>query len=180
MQHQINISLQQNRSAFNSTLWLCTLQNSPPPLNGAKLPALCRLAYIVYLHACVETLLNPVFIHLQPEYNAADVIVMTLIRCVALLYSYHQFRTLSKMGSKYILGKCFARAATDAALHDVYMRLAPAVPPPRGMPLLRARCFLFYFMLWCFVNLHVALMEFCGCPCKMRIYQDLEHLDLWL
>ncbi|XP_065351954.1 3-hydroxy-3-methylglutaryl-coenzyme A reductase isoform X1 [Cloeon dipterum] len=40
----------------------------------------------------------------QPEYNAADVIVMTLIRCVALLYSYHQFRTLSKMGSKYILG----------------------------------------------------------------------------
>ncbi|XP_059479749.1 3-hydroxy-3-methylglutaryl-coenzyme A reductase isoform X2 [Neocloeon triangulifer] len=41
---------------------------------------------------------------LEPEYNAADVIVMTLIRCVALLYSYHQFRTLSKMGSKYILG----------------------------------------------------------------------------
>lgn len=38
------------------------------------------------------------------EYNAADVIVMTLIRCIALLYSYHQFRTLHKMGSKYILG----------------------------------------------------------------------------
>ncbi|KAF4519164.1 hypothetical protein B566_EDAN008227 [Ephemera danica] len=38
------------------------------------------------------------------EYNAADVIVMTLIRCVALLYSYHQFRSLSRMGSKYILG----------------------------------------------------------------------------
>jgi hypothetical protein len=54
--------------------------------------------------------------HLQPEYNAADVIVMTLIRCVALLYSYHQFRTLSKMGSKYILGKC-----SDAAfIHQCY------------------------------------------------------------
>ncbi|KAG8222846.1 hypothetical protein J437_LFUL007554 [Ladona fulva] len=39
------------------------------------------------------------------EYNAADVIVMTLIRCIALLYSYHQFRTLHKMGSKYILGE---------------------------------------------------------------------------
>ncbi|XP_071439228.1 3-hydroxy-3-methylglutaryl-coenzyme A reductase [Hetaerina americana] len=38
------------------------------------------------------------------EYNAADVIVMTLIRSVALLYSYHQFRTLHRMGSKYILG----------------------------------------------------------------------------
>ncbi|XP_046403128.1 3-hydroxy-3-methylglutaryl-coenzyme A reductase [Ischnura elegans] len=38
------------------------------------------------------------------EYVAADVIVMTLIRSVALLYSYHQFRTLHRMGSKYILG----------------------------------------------------------------------------
>lgn len=38
------------------------------------------------------------------EYNAIDVIVMTLIRCVAVLYSYYQFRNLKKLGSKYILG----------------------------------------------------------------------------
>lgn len=36
--------------------------------------------------------------------NAADVIVMTAIRCLAILYSYHQFRNLQKLGSKYILG----------------------------------------------------------------------------
>lgn len=38
------------------------------------------------------------------EYNAIDVIVMTLIRSVAVLYSYYQFRNLKKLGSKYILG----------------------------------------------------------------------------
>nr|P54960.1 RecName: Full=3-hydroxy-3-methylglutaryl-coenzyme A reductase; Short=HMG-CoA reductase [Blattella germanica]CAA49628.1 hydroxymethylglutaryl-CoA reductase (NADPH) [Blattella germanica] len=38
------------------------------------------------------------------EYNAADMIVMTLIRCVAVLYSYYQFCHLQKLGSKYILG----------------------------------------------------------------------------
>nr|BAM45097.1 3-hydroxy-3-methylglutaryl coenzyme A reductase [Nasutitermes takasagoensis] len=38
------------------------------------------------------------------DYNAADVIVMTLIRCVAVLYSYYQFCHLHKLGSKYILG----------------------------------------------------------------------------
>ncbi|XP_049826676.1 3-hydroxy-3-methylglutaryl-coenzyme A reductase isoform X2 [Aethina tumida] len=40
----------------------------------------------------------------EAEYNAADVIVMTLIRCLAVLYSYYQFRNLHKLGSKYILG----------------------------------------------------------------------------
>lgn len=38
------------------------------------------------------------------DYNAADMIVMTLIRCVAILYSYYQFCHLQKLGSKYILG----------------------------------------------------------------------------
>nr|CAD7586039.1 unnamed protein product [Timema genevievae] len=38
------------------------------------------------------------------EYNAVDVIVMTIIRCVAVLYSYYQFCQLHKLGSKYILG----------------------------------------------------------------------------
>nr|CAD7407654.1 unnamed protein product [Timema poppensis] len=38
------------------------------------------------------------------EYNAVDVIVMTIIRCIAVLYSYYQFCQLHKLGSKYILG----------------------------------------------------------------------------
>ncbi|XP_014280269.1 3-hydroxy-3-methylglutaryl-coenzyme A reductase [Halyomorpha halys] len=38
------------------------------------------------------------------DYNAVDVIAMTIIRCVAVLYSYYQFRNLHKLGSKYILG----------------------------------------------------------------------------
>uniref|UniRef100_A0A1L8DYA1 3-hydroxy-3-methylglutaryl coenzyme A reductase n=2 Tax=Nyssomyia neivai TaxID=330878 RepID=A0A1L8DYA1_9DIPT len=40
----------------------------------------------------------------QPEYNAADVILMTVVRCSAVLYCYYQFRSLHKLGSKYILG----------------------------------------------------------------------------
>ncbi|CAG9864194.1 unnamed protein product [Phyllotreta striolata] len=40
----------------------------------------------------------------EDHFIAADVIVMTIIRCLAILYSYHQFRNLQKLGSKYILG----------------------------------------------------------------------------
>ncbi|KAK8395425.1 hypothetical protein O3P69_006222 [Scylla paramamosain] len=38
------------------------------------------------------------------EYQGLDVVVMTVLRCSALLYTYHQFRTLHRLGSKYILG----------------------------------------------------------------------------
>ncbi|KAL7289752.1 hypothetical protein TKK_0016354 [Trichogramma kaykai] len=38
------------------------------------------------------------------ELNPADVILMTVIRCLAILFSYHQFRNLQNLGSKYILG----------------------------------------------------------------------------
>lgn len=41
----------------------------------------------------------------EAEYNAADVILMTIVRCSAVLYSYYQFLNLHKFGSKYILGK---------------------------------------------------------------------------
>ncbi|XP_059217863.1 3-hydroxy-3-methylglutaryl-coenzyme A reductase isoform X2 [Stomoxys calcitrans] len=41
---------------------------------------------------------------LEAEYNAADVIVMTIVRCAAVLYCYYQFCSLHKLGSKYILG----------------------------------------------------------------------------
>ncbi|GJQ67405.1 Hmgcr [Trypoxylus dichotomus] len=40
----------------------------------------------------------------EAEYNATDVIIMTLIRCLALLYGYYQLCHLRKLGSKYILG----------------------------------------------------------------------------
>lgn len=41
----------------------------------------------------------------EAEYNAADVILMTIVRCSAVLYSYYQFLNLHKFGSKYILGE---------------------------------------------------------------------------
>lgn len=43
----------------------------------------------------------------EAEYNAADVILMIIVRCSAVLYCYYQFFNLHKLGSKYILGKCF-------------------------------------------------------------------------
>lgn len=41
---------------------------------------------------------------LEAEYNAADVILMTIVRCSAVLYCYYQFCSLHKLGCKYILG----------------------------------------------------------------------------
>lgn len=39
------------------------------------------------------------------DYVAADVILMTIVRCSAVLYCYYQFCNLHKLGSKYILGE---------------------------------------------------------------------------
>ncbi|ALC47805.1 Hmgcr [Drosophila busckii] len=41
---------------------------------------------------------------LEAEYNAADVILMTIVRCTAVLYCYYQFCSLHRLGSKYVLG----------------------------------------------------------------------------
>lgn len=43
--------------------------------------------------------------HLPVQYITADVILMTIVRCSAVLYSYYQFCNLNKLGSKFILGK---------------------------------------------------------------------------
>lgn len=40
----------------------------------------------------------------EEQFHAADMVVMTVVRCLAILYSYHQFRHLQTLGSKYILG----------------------------------------------------------------------------
>jgi len=42
---------------------------------------------------------------LEAEYNAADVILMTIVRCTAVLYCYYQFCSLHRLGSKYVLGE---------------------------------------------------------------------------
>lgn len=34
-----------------------------------------------------------------------DVILLTVIRCIGLLYGYYQIRLLCNLGSKYTLGK---------------------------------------------------------------------------
>ncbi|KAI5693079.1 hypothetical protein M8J75_007567 [Diaphorina citri] len=42
--------------------------------------------------------------HPWEEYLPADMVVMTIIRCAAVLYTFYQFRNLHRMGSKYIMG----------------------------------------------------------------------------
>lgn len=41
----------------------------------------------------------------EAQYIAADVILMTIVRCSAVLYFYYQYCNLTKLGSKYILGE---------------------------------------------------------------------------
>nr|XP_054921427.1 3-hydroxy-3-methylglutaryl-coenzyme A reductase-like isoform X2 [Dermacentor andersoni] len=41
---------------------------------------------------------------MREEDRGMDVVVMTVTRCMALLYVYHQFRVLYKLGSKYLIG----------------------------------------------------------------------------
>lgn len=50
---------------------------------------------------------------LEAEYNAADVILMTIVRCTAVLYCYYQFCSLHRMGSKYVLGECSSSSSSD-------------------------------------------------------------------
>ncbi|CAK1593590.1 unnamed protein product [Parnassius mnemosyne] len=40
---------------------------------------------------------------LEAEYQAADAVVMTFVRCAALLYAYYQVSNLQKIASKYLL-----------------------------------------------------------------------------
>lgn len=39
----------------------------------------------------------------EEQFQGADMVLMTLIRCLAILYGYHQFRHLQKLGSTYVL-----------------------------------------------------------------------------
>ncbi|KAL0859011.1 hypothetical protein ABMA27_010866 [Loxostege sticticalis] len=40
---------------------------------------------------------------LEAEYQAADAVIMTFVRCAALLYAYYQVSNLQKIASKYLL-----------------------------------------------------------------------------
>lgn len=55
----------------------------------------------------------------ETEYNAADVILMTIVRCSAVLYSYYQFLNLHKCGSKYILGEFISGSVANRRLVHV-------------------------------------------------------------
>lgn len=41
---------------------------------------------------------------LQPVLSS-DIIILTITRCIAIVYIYFQFQNLRQLGSKYILGK---------------------------------------------------------------------------
>lgn len=58
---------------------------------------------------------------LEAEYVAVDTILMTVIRCSAILYSYYQFLYLNKFGSKYILSKC-----SNFIINPTYILRLPA------------------------------------------------------
>ncbi|XP_046662046.1 3-hydroxy-3-methylglutaryl-coenzyme A reductase isoform X2 [Homalodisca vitripennis] len=74
------------------TLTACMLSvDKPPPTSPPPTPT----------HHCLPGTRNCLTLE---DYNAVDVIVMTMIRCIAVLYSYYQFCNLHKLGSKYILG----------------------------------------------------------------------------
>ena len=49
---------------------------------------------------------------------------MTIVNCVAVIYVYTQFKSLSKTGSKYILGQWVGGWCTDRRTHIVsYVQL---------------------------------------------------------
>jgi len=69
----------------------------------------CITSFTAYVFLCITGLTekNPnIYACIaRQDLKAADIIVMTIIRCLAVLFTYHQFRNLQKMGSKYIFGK---------------------------------------------------------------------------
>lgn len=73
------------------TLTVCMLTVEPRPSTS---PSIDPERHCGWWQYCVG----------REEQNAADVIMMTIIRCIAILYSYYQFCNLHRLGSKYILG----------------------------------------------------------------------------
>ncbi|XP_050400448.1 3-hydroxy-3-methylglutaryl-coenzyme A reductase [Patella vulgata] len=43
-------------------------------------------------------------LQLNPDVKSSDLIIMTITRCLAVIYIYLQFRNLRRLGSKYLLG----------------------------------------------------------------------------
>lgn len=48
-----------------------------------------------------------VYVFLQDDVQSSDILILTITRCLAVVYVYLQFRSLRKIGSKYLLGKIF-------------------------------------------------------------------------
>lgn len=65
---------------------------------------------------------NILNICLLQEILSSDIIILTITRCIAIVYIYFQFQNLRQLGSKYILGmsSLFIRL-----LHSIMHRMCP-------------------------------------------------------
>ena len=53
---------------------------------------------------CVEKLAYSGFLCTVQDTKSSDVVILTITRCIAVVYFYLQFSSLRKLGSKYLLG----------------------------------------------------------------------------
>lgn len=47
---------------------------------------------------------NEIALYFKQDVLSSDIIILTITRCIAILYIYFQFQNLRQLGSKYILG----------------------------------------------------------------------------
>lgn len=69
------------------------------------------------------------FLLFLQDQNAVDVIVMTIIRCLAILFSYYHFRNLQKLGSKYILGEFEYKIKNKIQIVTMNDEMVPLIKP---------------------------------------------------
>lgn len=62
--------------------------------------------------------------------HSSDIIILTITRCMAIVYIYFQFKNLRQLGSKYILGQYDGMLAGSPSyidqLYDVNIFLSPS------------------------------------------------------
>lgn len=47
------------------------------------------------------------FLLFTQQILSSDIIILTITRCIAIVYIYFQFQNLRQLGSKYILGNIY-------------------------------------------------------------------------
>lgn len=93
---------------YNSkALWLCMIV-SYPILN---LPELLYTWFQIYmtLFSVVFCLFwtqisNYLYFTFQADVKSSDILILTITKCLAVVYVYLQFKSLRRIGSKYLLG----------------------------------------------------------------------------